>query len=304
MAKARIVVIGSINMDLVLPVPRLPQPGETLSGENLLQIPGGKGANQAVAAARLGANVHMVGCVGSDSFGPVLRRGLAANKVNTRYVRTTSGESGVAVILLQRGGDNSIVLSGGANQQLSRADVDAALPVLRQADVVMLQLEIPLPVVEYAVALCQKLNVRVILDPAPAPARFPKNLFKVDIICPNETEAVSLLKQARQTEANTARALQKRGARHVVLKLGHRGSVYFGSEGEVHREKAFKVKVVDTTAAGDSMTAGLAVALGEGQSWSDALRFANAAGASACTVLGAQPSIPTRAQVLALLSGT
>ena len=198
-------------MDLVLPVPRLPRAGETIAGEKLLQIPGGKGANQAVAAARLGAIVHMVGCVGADAFGPELRQGLERNKVDTRYVRSTRGESGVAVILLQAGGDNSIVLSGGANQELKTADVKAALPVLRDADIVMLQLEIPTAVVEYAVELCRKLKVRVILDPAPVPARFPRSLFDVDIICPNETEAGLLLKGVKQTDLDFARIAEAGG---------------------------------------------------------------------------------------------
>ena len=142
--------------------------------------------------------MHLVGRLGSDAFAAVLRQGLKRNKVNTRYVKKTSGASGVAVILLQEGGDNSIVLSGGANQLLTKADVRAALPVLRQADVVLLQLEIPLPVVAYAIELCRKLKVRVILDPAPAPANFPAEMFEADVICPNESEAATLLKTHQQ----------------------------------------------------------------------------------------------------------
>lgn len=301
MAKPKIVVIGSINMDLVVPVPRLPAAGETLPGGVLAEIPGGKGANQAVAAARLGGEVFMVGRVGHDAFGRTLRAGLAANGVDTRHVKTAPCASGVAVILSQTGGENSIVLSPGANACLTTADVDAARPLLRGADAVLLQLEVPIDVVVHAAAVCRDLGVRVILDPAPAVRRLPKSLSAVDIITPNESEARVLTGVRPGDPDAAARSLLRRGSRAVVLKRGARGLSYFAADGQRFAAPAFKVDVVDTTAAGDSTTAALAVALGEGRSIEEALRFANAAGGLACTVFGAQPSIPTRRQASALL---
>lgn len=305
MAKPKIVVIGSINMDLVLRVPRLPRPGETLAGTDAVEVPGGKGANQAVAAARLGGEVTMVGRVGRDAFGGVLRAALDADGVDTRLVKATPGPTGVAVILVQADGDNSIVLSAGANARVTVADVRAATPAIRAADAVLLQLEVPLEVVAYAAALCRKLGVRVILDPAPAPVAFPNELLNVDVFCPNDSEAATLLGPlATGDPLADARQLRTRGASAVAMKLGALGSLAIDAEGRPTRATPFKVKVVDTTAAGDSMTAGLAVALAEGRAWPDALRFANAAGALACTRLGAQPSIPTRAQVARLMRGS
>lgn len=302
MARPKIVVIGSLNMDLVLRVARLPRPGETIAGADAIEIPGGKGANQAVAAARLGADVAMVGRVGDDAFGGVLRRSLDAEGIDTRRLKTTRGPSGVAIILVQGSGDNSIVLSAGANARVTEADVRAATPVIRAADFVMLQLEIPIDVVAYAIALCRRLRVRVILDPAPATVNLPDALFDADVICPNESEAATLLGLERTGKAiDDARRLRARGAGAVAMKLGARGSLALDASDKPVRVPSFKVKVVDTTAAGDSMTAGLAVALAENRPWPEALRFANAAGALACTRLGAQPSIPTRAQVRQLL---
>ena len=301
MPKPVIVVIGSINMDLVSDVARLPKPGETISGGELALIPGGKGANQAVAASRLGGEVHMVGRVGSDAFGPVLRDGLERNGVDVRYVKRSPGASGTATILVQDGGENSIVLAPGANGQVSKADVDAALPLLRRADAVLLQLEIPLPTVIHAIKRCRKLGVRTILDPGPAPKTLPPaELLKVDVISPNETEAAALVKDGDDSRS-LCKALLKAGAKNVVLKLGAAGSLHADKSLVLTAVRSFKIKPVDTTAAGDSFTAGLAVALSQARTWPDALRFANAAGALACTVYGAQPSLPKRAAVLKLL---
>lgn len=307
MAKRRkpiIVVVGSINMDLVVEATRLPAPGETISGGALRTIPGGKGANQAVAAARLGAEVYMVGRVGDDEFGATLRRGLEDNGVDTKYVKTTRGvSSGTATIIVQKGGENSILISPGANGVVTPADVEAAAPVLRRASAVLLQLEIPTASVKRAIALCRKFGVTSVLDPAPAPIDgLPEALHKVDLISPNETEAATILGlRERATPEAISRKLLSRGAKHVVLKLGKRGAMHADESHVMTQVRGFKVDVVDTTAAGDSFTAGLALARAEGKSWADAIRFANAAGALACTKLGAQPSLARRADVTRLL---
>jgi ribokinase len=301
-----IIVIGSINMDLIAKIDRLPKPGETISGGDLLTVPGGKGANQAVAAARLGAKTFMVGRVGGNAFGQTLIEGLRRSGVDTTHVRVTAGaSSGTATILLQKGGENSIVLSPGANALVTKRDVDRAMPVIRKADAVLLQLEIPIDVVAYAAAKAKAAGVRVILDPAPVPkGKLPKVLHHVDVISPNQSEAATLLGGGAADEKNIekiCRRLLDRGAANVALKLGPSGSLHADATLVMTQVNGFKVKVVDTTAAGDTFTAGLAVALSEGRSWADALRFANAAGALACTKLGAQPSIPKRADVLRLL---
>ena len=302
-----IVVIGSINTDLVCRTPHLPARGETVLGSDLETIPGGKGANQAVAAARLGGRVHMVGRVGDDDAGTRLRAGLRENGVGVKHVRATPGvPGGCAMILVDRRGENSIVVAPGANARVTPADIDAALPLLRRAAVVVLQLEIPLDTVRHAVATCRKLGVPTVLDPAPVPPRgLTRGLFEVDVLTPNQVEAQLLL--GRQPDAIALRdpsaiasALLSKGPARVVLKLGACGS--FDADGRAARRvPAFKVKAIDSTAAGDAFTGALAVAMAEGMAPADALRFANAAGALCCTKRGAQPSLPTRRQVERLI---
>jgi len=301
--KKPIVVIGSINMDLVCRTPHMPVGGETILGSDFVTIPGGKGANQAVAAARLGGDVHMIGRVGDDDFGKRLLAGLATNGVSIDRVPITRGvASGVAMILVDAGGQNSIVVAPGANYRVTTKDIDAAKTLIASAAAVVLQLEIPLPVVKYALALCRKLGVYTIVDPAPAPAKLPKELFAADVFTPNESEAAILLGGSeKDLPANVAASLLKRGAKSVVLKRGSHGAVWFDRSGEVATQKAFKVKVVDTTAAGDSFTAGLALGRAEGLSPAETLKLACAAGAACCTTFGAQPSLPTRKQVDSLM---
>ncbi|MGC4030885.1 MAG: ribokinase [Tepidisphaeraceae bacterium] len=297
-----IVVIGSINTDLILPIPRLPLPGETLSGDDAQVVHGGKGANQAVAAARLGADVAMVGRVGQDDFGDRMRAGLEAEGINVRHVRRTPGSSGTAMILLQAGGENSIILSPGANAKVTPDDVQAALPLIRRADAVLLQLEIPLKTVHAAMRAAKEAGVPIVLDPAPAPVgRVPKWLTKVDVLSPNESEAALLLGKPGKRPQQTAAALIQAGAKNVILKLGAAGSLHADGTGVLTESAGFKVKVVDTTAAGDAFTAALAVARANGLSWAETLRFANATGALACTKLGAQPSLPKRRDVQRIL---
>ncbi len=307
-----IVVIGSINMDLVCRTPAMPKPGETILGKELTAIPGGKGANQAVAAARLaGAGpVHLVGRVGDDAYGQTLLQSLTSNAVQTEHVTRASGiGSGVAVILLEDGGENSIVVIPGANQKLSSDDIDRADDLLRRASVVIMQLEVPPETIEYAISRCRHYGAKIILDPAPAPVNgLPAAFFDVHIITPNQSEAEHLLRALGgpklDNHANVksiGEALLAQGSQRVVLKLGGEGAMIVG-EGDAQFIPSFKVKVVDTTAAGDAFTAAMGVALTEGMPLARAVRFANAAGALACTKFGAQPSLPSRDAVDRLLA--
>lgn len=307
-----IVVIGSINMDLVCRTARMPRPGETILGSDLVTIPGGKGANQAVAAAKLGGDVHFVGRVGEDDFGERLLNGLQQHGVKTDFVTITEGvSSGCAMILVDRKGENSIVVAPGANHKVTPADVDAAEDLIASAAAVVMQLEIPFKVVEHAIEMCQRLGVKSILDPAPAPAGgLPAKMYEVDILTPNQSEAELLLgrsatgrlkREKRADAKQMGSRLLARGARCVVLKLGPKGAMVVNSDGEIRTVKAFPVKVVDTTAAGDAFTGALAVGLSEGMPLADAIRMANAAGGLCCQGFGAQPSLPARADVNKLL---
>ncbi len=307
-----IVVIGSVNMDLVSRTPRIPKPGETILGSgNLMTIPGGKGANQAVAAARLGAKVRMIARVGEDDFGDRLTKGLQDNAVDCTYVLKTRGaSSGCATILVDDVGENSIVVSPGANAKLSPKDIEDAEDVIAGASAVILQLEIPLKTVRRAIEIAREHGVFTMLDPAPAMPDLPRSLYQVDLFTPNQSEANLLLGTAlRKTKRRhtadpkvIAAELLARGARSVILKLGGEGSLAVTGKGEIVSAPAFKVKVVDSTAAGDAFTGALAVARSEGMTLAQTIRFANAAGAICCTGFGAQPSLPTRDAVDRLLS--
>ncbi|HEX8525221.1 MAG TPA: ribokinase [Tepidisphaeraceae bacterium] len=310
MAQRPIVVIGSINMDLVCRTPAMPRPGETILGGDFVTVPGGKGANQAVAAAKLargGTGVHMIGRVGADDFGERMLSDLAGHGVVTDRITITEGvSSGIAMILVDKMGENSIVVAPGANARLTPADVDAAEDLIRSAICVVMQLEIPLATVRHALAMCQAHGVYTILDPAPVPEKgLPRALFGVDVLSPNQTEAEMLVGAPSRPRIRTKRVvdpkllasdLLARGAKNVVLKLGKAGALATDGEGFA-AVKGFKVKVVDTTAAGDAFTGALAVAHSEGIETEAAVRFANAAGAICCSGFGAQPSLPTREQV-------
>ena len=300
-----VIVIGSINTDFVCRADRIPRPGETVTGSDLSVIPGGKGANQAVAAARLGATVHMVGRVGDDDAGTRLLSGLKSNGVRTDHVAVTPGvASGGAVIVVDRRGENSIVVSPGANAHVTPADVDAAERLIRSAAVVVMQLEIPLGTVRHALAVCRRAGVPAVLDPAPVPpGGLPAALHRCTVLTPNQPEAALLVGRRAGRGARVgdpkrvASELIERGAETVVLKLGARGSLMMGRDGTVVRCGALCVKVVDSTAAGDAFTGAVAVAMAEGRPWEETLRFANAAGALCCTKAGAQPALPDRAAV-------
>jgi ribokinase len=293
-------------MDLVARTPRLPGAGETVLGTgDLLSIPGGKGANQAVAAARLGADVHMVGRVGDDAFGRTLLAGLRAERVDTRFVKRTPGvASGCASIFVDAHGENCIVVSPGANARVTPADVDAAEGIIRRAAVVVLQLEIPLATVRRAIGIARKHGVPTVLDPAPVPpGGLPDALFRVDVLTPNEHEAAQLAGAEHSDPKVLASRLLARGPREVVLKLGAKGALSLDSADVMSWAKPFRVKAIDTTAAGDAFTGALAVAMAERMPHDAALRFANAAGALCCTRMGAQPALPTRGEVDRVVAG-
>ena len=295
---ADIVVVGSLNADLVVRSPRFPAPGETIRGEDLATIPGGKGANQAVAAARLGARVAMIGCVGADAFGATLIENLKQNNVDVRHVlRDGSAATGTAIIIVDSNGQNSIILSPGANARVSESDIEPA--VLAGAQLLLLQFEIPMEAVLYAARLAKQKRVRVILNPAPA-REIPEELLKtVDFILPNESE-LALLAQKKITDKASleaaAHALVSRGAANVIVTLGEKGALLMGR----HTKKyipSYKVKPVDTTGAGDAFIGGMASALLHRKSPQDAVKYGCACGALATTKFGAQPSLPTAQEV-------
>jgi len=302
---ARVAVVGSLNMDLVTRTPRIPRPGETIIGHDFHTLPGGKGANQAVAAARLGACVSMVGRVGHDAFASSLLDNLAAAGVDHTFVTPDlEAATGVALIEVDDSGQNSIVVASGANMRLSPADVDTAEAVIAAADVLLLQLESPLEVVIRAAQLAHTHRAMVILNPAPA-CPLPSTLLSlVDVLAPNESETALLtgMPVGNRAEAEAAAtALRQLGVEIVILTLGEQGALLARAEG-IEYFPAFAVRPVDTTAAGDAFMAGLAVALAEGQPLAEAVRWGNAAGALATTQLGAQPSLPTRQALEALLA--
>jgi ribokinase len=308
--KPCLAVVGSLNMDFVVTVPRLPAPGETVLGNGFQMIPGGKGANQACAAARLGGaavTVRMAGRVGYDVFADHLKASLSAAGVDVSAVHATRAQpTGVALIWVDRAGQNSIVVASGANHELLPADVGALRQVFRGAGLVLFQLETPLNTVREALALARAEGARTILDPAPAQRLDEEFMALADILTPNETEAAILLgrppaRVPREEAPSLTRALRERGAGQVVLKLGDQGCFFDDGARQVHLP-AFPVPVRDSTAAGDIFNAGLAVALVEGRAIEEALRIASAAAAISVTRLGAQASVPSRAEVEAFLS--
>jgi len=297
---AHVAVVGSLNMDLVARAPRIPQPGETIIGRDFHTLPGGKGANQAVAAARLGATVAMVGRVGNDAFARLLLDNLAAAGVDhTSVIQDSGAATGVALIVVDAAGQNSIVVASGANMRLSPADVETAETAIASADVLLLQLETPLETATRAAQIAHAHGVTVILNPAPAQPLPPALLSLVDVLVPNESETALLTGLPIDSRARVeaaAGALRKSGVGAVILTLGERGAL-LAQAGGTQAFPAFMVMAVDTTAAGDAFMGGLAVALAEGQSLAEGIRWGNAAGALAASQLGAQPSLPTRRAV-------
>lgn len=306
MNSRRIFVLGSANMDLVLAVDRLPREGETLGGGDLALHPGGKGANQACAAARLGGRVFMVGQVGSDPFGPRLLASLREAGADVSRVGVSPRPTGCACIYVLPGGENSIVISPGANATLDPRTALAALDDLADGDLLLSQLETPLETVEAAFAHAEARGATTILDPAPARPLPSGLLSRVGLLTPNQTEAACILGEPMsevhdfdQAVAAASRLIQL-GPRAVVMKLGSLGCLW--SDGAAsQRAEAFQVTAVDTTAAGNVFNGAYAVAVSEGATVADALRFANAASAISVTRPGAQTSIPSRSEVEDLL---
>ena len=304
-----IVVVGSINMDLVIRASAIPGPGQTIAGHNFSTIPGGKGANQAVAAARCGGRVSMIGRVGNDDFGQRLLVGLKANGVDTSAVMVSEGVStGVATIIVNDIGENAICVAGGANHLLSVEDIKEQADLIDRADLILMQLEIPQQTVVHTIRQAHSLNIPVILNPAPVGQEINPAIFEADILIPNQDETTRLCGEPAH-DIHSAKlagsALVAHGARAVVVTLGRRGAVAITAD-YIFPVAPFNAKVVDTTGAGDAFCGAFAVACANGmkqfkgekpleilqQVLKDATRFAAAAGALACHKFGAQPSMP------------
>ncbi|TWT84977.1 Ribokinase [Planctomycetes bacterium CA13] len=300
----RIVVCGSINMDLVVRCTVLPARGETIIANQSSEICGGKGANQAIAAAKVGGDVSFIGRVGDDVFSSRLVENLNQHRIDCTHVTTTVGSSsGVAVVAVEQSGENSIMVVPGANGRVTRTDVEAAAATIQTSDVLLLQLEIPSDAVVTALQIAKHAGVRVILDPAPAPKVFPNEFFEADALVPNQSEAAAILGIPVETVADGMAAVEQlalRGVAFPVITMGSQGAV-FGDGETIRSIEPFGVTAVDTTAAGDAFAGALAVAWAEGQTLADSMRMACASGAIASTRLGAQPSMPTRAEVNAFL---
>jgi ribokinase len=301
---SKVLVVGSINMDLVMRVPRFPQAGETLTGGAFAVVPGGKGANQAAAAARLGSEARLVGAVGADQFGEAALANLQRQGVDVAAVRRLpDAHTGVAMIIVEPGGRNTILVASSANGELRATDVQAEAPLFAWANILVLQCEVPLEATLAAIRLARANGRPVLFNVAPAPAELPEEALAVDWVVVNEQEAAALtgiLPADVPSALEAALALRRRGAQQAIVTLGALGCVYAGREGTGHIP-APQVEAVDTTAAGDAFVGALATALARGEPLSEALLYANCAGALAVTKLGAQSSLPDAASVAALL---
>ena len=302
---SHIVIVGSLNMDLVVRVPHMPEPGETVLGVGFQQIPGGKGANQAVGAARMGAKVTIIGRIGSDDFGRELTENLSREGIDISNVTVDENEpSGIAMITVDEQGQNSIVVASGANMALTPEEIRSAWQNINDIDVVVMPLEIPLGCIEEAVRLAVQDNVKVVLNPAPAQKLSDELLGNIDVLVPNENETTLLTGLSIESiaEAETAaKKLLDKGSKAVVLTLGSRGALLVRNEIPAEIIAPFEVEVVDTTAAGDAFVAALSVGISDQLSLEDAVYQANAAGALAVTRMGAQPCMPTQSEVQELL---
>lgn len=302
-----IVVVGSINLDLVTNAKHIPVAGETVQGTGFQMHPGGKGANQAVAIARLGYPVQMIGKLGSDILGKQLWAHLEEAGVGLAGVEKTEGASGTAVIIVGPHGENCIVVTPGANAHVWPSYVDSHLDLIRSAGLVLTQLEIPIETVVHLAGVCAQEKIPLMLDPAPAQA-LPPDLFKrIQWFTPNETEAAFYAHRGMEASANpdpalTAALLLNQGPAGVILKMGSRGA-YLATDGVEQQLNAIAVKAVDTTAAGDALNGAFAVGLMSGKTPIESVRFAVAAASLSVTRPGAQTSMPTLAEVTTMLNG-
>jgi len=294
-----IIVIGSLNMDLVVTAPKVPVMGETILGSGFMTVPGGKGANQAVAAARLGGKVSIIGCLGDDIFGRDLKRNLESNGVDTSAVNIINGvASGIAVIVVKEG-NNFIIVDPGANSCVTPHMIDLQDQLIQNSDIVMVQLEIPLEAVERAVNTAKRHGVKVLLNPAPARELGDELLSKVDIFTPNEIECEIITGIPIKSVEDVGKAIEflmAKGIPQVIVTMGGAGVVYNRGTEIVHKDVP-AVKVVDTTAAGDSFSGAVAVALSQGRSIDAAVDFGNIVGTLTVTKKGAQTSLPTSEDV-------
>lgn len=294
----KVVVIGSINMDLVTQCKRAPLGGETLFGDRFFQVPGGKGANQAVAIGKLGSDVTMLGKVGEDSFGEELISSLKISNVETRFIEKTKTSSGIAKIIVEENGQNRILVVAGANNEVDRDYVDRNIDVIKECDIVVAQLEIPLETVEYAFKKAKEFGKMTILNPAPAMKLSDDIIKNSDLIIPNESELGLLANMDTTTDDGIEKASKKlldMGVSDLIVTLGSKGSLHINNSLKEYH-KAYKVKVIDTTAAGDSFIGGLISKL-ENNSIYDAIEYATKVSAIVVTRMGAQTSIPTIEEV-------
>lgn len=300
-----ILVFGSLNLDLITQTPRLPTPGETVLGKHFTTMPGGKGANQAVAAARMGVPTQLVGRVGEDAFGQTLLRSLQQGGVDVEAITCDlANHSGVAAVAVNEDGENQIVVVPGANGAVNQSDVDRLIVLLPKADILLLQFELPIDAVLAAAKAAKEAGVRVILDPAPVPSPLPPEFYTLaDILTPNQTEAAQLVGMSvtdKQSAGVAATALRQRGAETVIVKMGALGAYCSGPEGSFH-VPAFPVKTVDTVGAGDAFNGGLAAALSEGLKLEEAVILASAIAALSTTQPGTQTAMPSRKELEAFL---
>lgn len=302
---SRITVIGSINTDMVVRSPEIPKPGQTLMGHSFITTGGGKGANQAVAAARLGGKVNLIARIGADAFGEISLENFKKEKINTAHVYTDqNAPSGIAIIVVDDKGENVIVVAPGANALLNEDDIQKAEDSIKNADIVLLQLEIPMSTVAEGIKLAKKYKRTVMLNPAPASAIPGDILQHVDIITPNQTEAMTLTGITINDMTSAQQAcdiLHGKGISTVIITMGEQGA-YLSSGNDKQMVAGYNAgKAIDTVAAGDTFCGGLAIAIAEGKSLYEAIQFANAAAALSVTKAGAQASIPNRDDVANLL---
>jgi ribokinase len=306
MMSSKIVVVGSSNTDMIIKVPHVPVPGETIIGGTFSTAAGGKGANQAVAAARAGGDVTLVARIGEDMFGGKAKDGFVKDNINVDHVLSDKdAPSGVALIFVGEDGENSIAVASGANANLSPSDVESAADAISSADILIMQLETPLETIQKAATIASEKGVKVILNPAPACELSDDILSHVSILTPNESEAELLTGVKVKSEkdaAAAADALMAKGIETVIVTMGAKGAFVVTSDSK-ELVGGFSVKAVDATAAGDVFNGTLAVAMAEGKPFKEAVKFANAAAAISVTKLGAQPSAPTRQEIEKFLSG-